>query len=70
MKNLLAKIWLALCLAIAAPAIAVAQTTPVDYGDVLDTNLATIDTIWGKVATIMIAVALVSVGVRFFRKAR
>ncbi|HSH94012.1 MAG TPA: hypothetical protein VK968_07690 [Roseimicrobium sp.] len=47
-----------------------AQTTPVDYGDVLDGNLDTINSIWGTVATIMIAVALVTVGVRFFRKAK
>jgi len=47
-----------------------AQSTPVDYGAVLETNLDTINTIWGTVATIMIAVALVSVGVRFFRKAK
>lgn len=45
-----------------------AQAT--DYGAVLDTNLETIDGIWGTVATIMIAVALVTVGVRFFRKAK
>jgi|GEM_PF-5130815 len=44
--------------------------TETDYGAVLSTNLTTINTIWGTVATIMIAVALVSVGVRFFRKAK
>lgn len=49
---------------------AVAQTTPVDYGEVLEDNLSTINGIWGTVATIMVAVALVTVGVRFFRKAR
>lgn len=49
---------------------ALAQTTPVDYGEVLEDNLSTINGIWGTVATIMVAVALVTVGVRFFRKAR
>ena len=49
---------------------AFAQTTPTDYGAVLNTNLTTIDTVWGKVATIIIGVALVTVGARFFRKAK
>lgn len=49
---------------------AAAQTTPVDYGAVLNTNLDTIDGIWGVVAGIMIAVALVTVGTRFFRKTK
>lgn len=40
------------------------------YGATLNTNLDTIDTIWGAVATIMIASALVAVGTRFFRKAK
>lgn len=47
-----------------------AQTTPTDYGAELTTNLTTINTIWGTVATIMIASALVAVGVRFFRKTK
>jgi len=46
------------------------QTTPTDYGATLTTNLGTINTIWGTVATILIAVALVTVGVRFFRKVK
>lgn len=56
--------------ALVATAAVQAQTTPVDYGATLDTNLDTINSIWGTVATIMIAVALVTVGVRFFRKAK
>lgn len=51
-------------------ALANAQTTPTDYGATLNTNLETIDGIWGKVAVIMIGAALVTVGVRFFRKAK
>lgn len=47
-----------------------AQETPVNYATELNSNLTTINSIWGTVATIMIAVALVTVGVRFFRKAR
>lgn len=47
-----------------------AQAQETDYGATLNTNFTVIDTIWGKVATIMIAVALVTVGVRFFRKAK
>lgn len=42
----------------------------VDYAAKLNTNLTTIDSIWGSVATIMVASALVAVGVRFFRKAK
>lgn len=56
-------------LVIASAASAFAQTAT-DYGAVLDTNLETINGIWSTVATIMVAVALVTVGVRFFRKAR
>ena len=51
-------------------ALAHAQTTPTDYGAELTTNFNIIDTLWGKVATIMIAVALVTVGLRFFRKTK
>ena len=47
-----------------------AQAADTDYSAVLTTNLTSIQTIWGTVATIMIAVALVTVGVRFFRKAK
>lgn len=43
---------------------------PADYGATLTTNLTTINSIWGSVATIMIGVALVTVGVRFFRKTK
>ncbi len=57
-------------LLVGSAAVSFAQATPVDYGAVLNTNLDTIDGIWGTVATIMIAVALVTVGVRFFRKAK
>lgn len=57
-------------LALSAVASVNAQTTPTDYGAVLETNLDTINSIWGTVATIMIAVALVAVGVRMFRKAK
>jgi len=57
-------------LALGLASAAMAQTTPTNYGTVLEGNLTTIETIWAAVATIMIAVALVSVGVRFFRKAR
>jgi hypothetical protein len=32
--------------------------------------MGVIETLWGKVATIMIAVALVTVGVKFFKKSR
>lgn len=49
---------------------AFAQATPTDYGEVLTENLTKINTIWGVVAAIMIGVALVTVGVRFFRKAK
>ena len=45
-------------------------TTPTDYGTELTNNLNTINTIWGTVATLMIGVALVTVGVRFFRKTK
>ncbi|MFA6287147.1 MAG: hypothetical protein WC661_07135 [Opitutaceae bacterium] len=55
--------------AIGMTALAHAQTAP-DYGATLNTNFTVIDTLWGKVATIMIAVALVTVGVKFFRKTR
>lgn len=55
---------------LALVAIASAQAQAVDYGATLNTNLETIDSIWGTVATIMIAVALVTVGVRMFRKAK
>lgn len=48
---------------------AMAQT-PTDYGAVLNTNLGVVETIWAAVAVIMIGVALVTVGTRFFRKAR
>jgi hypothetical protein len=43
---------------------------PVDYSAVLTTNLGHINTTWGTVAGIMIGSALVTVGVRFFRKAK
>lgn len=58
-------------LAISAVAV-VAQTTlaAVDYGAELTTNLSAINTIWGSIATIVIGVALVTVGVRFFKKAK
>ena len=49
---------------------AFADGTTTDYGTQLTTNLTSINTIWGTVATIMIGVALVTVGVRFFRKAK
>lgn len=58
-----------LVLSVASSAV-VASAQAVDYTTVLNDNLTTIDTVWGKVATIMIAVALVTVAVRFFRKAR
>lgn len=51
-------------------AAAMAQTTPTNYATELTSNLDTVNTIWGTVATIMIASALVAVGVRFFRKAK
>ncbi|EIQ00225.1 hypothetical protein OpiT1DRAFT_04767 [Opitutaceae bacterium TAV1] len=41
-----------------------------DYGQVLNDNLSIIDTIWTTVATIVIGVALVAVGTRFFKKAK
>lgn len=44
--------------------------TATDYGAILNTNLDTINDIWGIIATIMVGVALVTVGVRFFYKAR
>lgn len=47
-----------------------AMAQAVDYGAQLESNLETVDEIWGTVAKIMIAVALVTVGVRFFRKAK
>lgn len=56
--------------ALGASVSAFAEGTPVDYGSALTTNLTSINTIWGSVATIMIGVALVTVGVRFFRKAK
>lgn len=56
--------------AIGMTVLAHAQTTPVDYGEVITDNLTVIDTLWGKVATIIIGVALVTVGARFFRKAK
>lgn len=46
------------------------EPTAVDYSAVLTSNLTSINAIWATVAGIMIAVALVSVGVRFFRKAK
>lgn len=49
---------------------AMAQTTPTDYSATLNTNLDSINVIWGTVATIMIGSALVAVGTRFFRKAK
>ncbi len=59
------------CLLTLALTVAVqAQTTPTDYGAELNDNLDVINTIWGTVATIMIGVALVTVGVRFFRKTK
>jgi len=58
-----------LALAILSAGAVMAQTAP-DYGATLNTNLDTIDGIWGTVATIMIGSALVAVGVRFFRKAK
>ena len=60
-------------LALAAASLAIASSafaTDPDYSTVLTTNLTSINTIWGTVATIMIGVALVTVGVRFFRKAK
>lgn len=56
--------------ALSASVSAFAQETPVDYSSTLTSNLTSINTIWGSVATIMIGVALVTVGVRFFRKAK
>ena len=61
---------LALLVVVAAAPMAAFADTPTDYGATLNTNLTTINSIWGTVATIMIAVALVTVGVRFFRKAK
>jgi len=49
---------------------AFAQSTPTDYAATLTDNLDSINTIWGTVATIVIAVALVTVGVKFFRKVK
>lgn len=66
MKN--ARRLLALGLAVGMSALASAQST--GYALDLENNLDTIDGIWGTVATIMIGVALVTVGVRFFRKAK
>jgi len=54
---------------LAVVAAANAQTTP-DYGADITANFTIIDTLWGKVATLMIAVALVTVAVKFFRKAK
>jgi hypothetical protein len=42
---------------------------PVDYGATLTANLTTINTIWAAVAVIIIGVALVKVGTKFFKKA-
>lgn len=47
-----------------------AQAETVDYGALMNTNVGVIDTIWGKIAAIMIGCALVGVGVRFMRKAK
>lgn len=47
-----------------------AQAETVDYGAVMNANVGVIDTIWGKIAAIMIGCALVGVGVRFMRKAK
>ena len=59
--------------AVLAVAVALASTASaqaVDYGSTISTNMGVIETLWGKVATIMIAVALVTVGVKFFKKSR
>lgn len=43
---------------------------PTDYSATLTSNLDKINTLWGTVASIMIGVALVVVGVRFFKKVK
>jgi len=58
--------YLALAAVLSVPAFAQTAT----YDEQLTTNLGHIETIWETVAGIMIGVALVSVGVRFFRKAK
>lgn len=68
MKSIKSK--LALLVVVAAAPMSAFADTPTDYGATLTSNLTQINTIWGTVATIMIAVALVTVGVRFFRKAK
>ena len=55
---------------VGASALAAHAQTAVDYGAVITTNFGLIDTLWGKVAVIMIAVALVTVSLRFFRKTK
>lgn len=57
-------------LAVSAFGVSNALAVDPDYPAILTTNLTSIQTIWGTVATIMIGVALVTVGVRFFRKAK
>lgn len=63
------KLIASLALASVVASSAFAQEAP-DYGADLTANLTAINGIWGTVATIMIGVALVTVGVRFFRKAK
>jgi len=47
-----------------------AQAQAVDYAASVTANMTTVETLWGKVAVIMISVALVVVTLRFFRKAK
>jgi hypothetical protein len=39
-----------------------------DYSAILTTNVTAINTLWGTIVGIVISVALVTVGVRFFKK--